>query len=55
MKLRLSEDYVIDADDYRREGLRIAILAMSGHGKSNAAADVIEDVLDQSWGSLPVL
>jgi len=47
MKLRLSEDYVIDTDDYRKEGLRIAILAMSGHGKSNAAADVVEDVLDQ--------
>ena len=55
MKLRLSGDYVIDTDDYRREGLRIAILAMSGHGKSNAAADVVEDVLDQNWGSLPVL
>lgn len=47
MKLRLSGDYVIDTDDYRKEGLRIAILAMGGHGKSNAAADVIEDVLDQ--------
>lgn len=47
MKLRLSEDYVIDTDDYRKEGLRIAILAMSGHGKSNAAADIVEDVLDQ--------
>jgi len=47
MRLRLSEDYVIDTDDYRREGLRIAILAMSGHGKSNVAADVVEDVLDQ--------
>jgi len=47
MKLRLSGDYVIDTDDYRREGLRIAVLAMSGHGKSNAAADIVEDVLDQ--------
>jgi len=47
MKLRLSEDYVIDTDDYSKEGLRIAILAMSGHGKSNAAADIVEDVLDQ--------
>jgi len=47
MKLRLSDEYVIDTDDYRREGLRIAILAMSGHGKSNAAADIVEDVLDQ--------
>jgi len=47
MKLRLSDDYVIDTDDYSREGLRIAVLAMSGHGKSNAAADIVEDVLDQ--------
>jgi len=47
MKLRLSGDYVIDTDDYCKEGLRIAILAMSGHGKSNVAADVVEDVLDQ--------
>jgi len=47
VKLRLSEEYVIDTDDYRKEGLRIAVLAMSGHGKSNAAADVVEDVLDQ--------
>jgi hypothetical protein len=55
MKLRLSGDYVIDTDNYRGEGLRIAILALSGHGKSNAAANVIEDVLDRNWGSLPVL
>ena len=47
MKLRLSQEYVIDTDDYRKEGLRIAILAMSGHGKSNAATDIVEDVLDQ--------
>lgn len=46
MKLRLSSDFAIDTDDYKREGLRISILAMSGHGKSNAAADVVEDVLD---------
>jgi hypothetical protein len=47
MKLRLSGDHVIDTDDYRREGLRVAILAMSGHGKSNVATDVVENVLDQ--------
>lgn len=46
MRLRLSSDFAIDTDDYKREGLRISILAMSGHGKSNAAADLIEDVLD---------
>jgi DNA helicase HerA-like ATPase len=47
LKLRLSEDYVIDTDDYRKEGLWIGILAASGAGKSNAAADIVEDVLDQ--------
>jgi len=46
VKLRLSSDFAIDTDDYVKEGLRIGILAMSGHGKSNAAADVVEDVLD---------
>ena len=46
MKLRLSSDFSVDTDEYKREGLRFSILAMSGHGKSNAAADLIEDVLD---------
>src|SRR4030042_4545971 len=46
LRLRLSSDFAIDTDLYKREGLRISILAMSGHGKSNAAADVVEDVLD---------
>jgi len=46
MKLRLNSDFAVDTDDYKREGLRFSILAMSGHGKSNAAADVVEDVLD---------
>lgn len=46
MKLRLSSDFAVDTDQYKREGLRISILAMSGHGKSNAAADIVEDVLD---------
>jgi len=47
LKLRLSSDFAIDTDDYKREGLRFSILAMSGHGKSNAAADLVEDVLEQ--------
>lgn len=46
MRLRLSSDFAVDTDDYKREGLRFSILAMSGHGKSNAAADIVEDVLD---------
>ena len=47
MKLRLSSDFTVDTDEYKREGLRFSILAMSGHGKSNAAADLVEDVLEQ--------
>jgi intein/homing endonuclease len=47
LKLRLASDFAIDTDLYKREGLRFSILAMSGHGKSNAAADLVEDVLDQ--------
>jgi hypothetical protein len=47
LKLRLSSDFAIDTDEYKREGLRFSILAMSGHGKSNAAADLVEDVLEQ--------
>jgi len=35
MKLRVSEVYVIDADDYRREGLHIAVLGYGWHGKSH--------------------
>ena len=46
MRLRLSSDFAVDTDDYKREGLRFSILAMSGHGKSNAGADIVEDVLD---------
>jgi len=45
VKLRLSSDFAVDTDAYKREGLRFSILAMSGHGKSNAAADIVEDVL----------
>jgi hypothetical protein len=47
LKLRLSPDFSVDTDEYKREGLRFSILAMSGHGKSNAAADIVEDVLEQ--------
>jgi hypothetical protein len=47
MKFRLNDSFTIDSDLYKREGLRLGILAMSGHGKSNAAADVVEDALDQ--------
>jgi hypothetical protein len=46
--LRLSSDFAVDTDAYKREGLRFSILAMSGHGKSNAAADLVEDVLDNN-------
>lgn len=54
LKLRLSENYVIDTDDYRKEGLRIGILAASGAGKSNVAADIVEDVLDQKGQTIVI-
>jgi len=54
LRLRLSSDFCVDTDDYKREGLRVSILAMSGHGKSNAAACLVEDVLD-SHGQVIVI
>ena len=47
LKLRLSKDYVINLGNYEREGLRLAVLAQSGHGKSWAAACLVEDALEQ--------
>lgn len=47
MRFRISEDFSIDYDDFREEGLRVAILARSGGGKSNLAAVMVEEALDQ--------
>lgn len=47
MKFVLSEDFEINYDDYAKDGLRVAILARSGAGKSNLAALFVEQALDQ--------
>ena len=47
MRFRISEGFSIDYDDFREEGLRVAILARSGGGKSNLAAVLVEEALDQ--------
>ena len=47
MKFRIAEGLEIDYEDYKDEGLRIAILARSGGGKSNLSALFAESALDQ--------
>ncbi|HID19130.1 TPA: DUF87 domain-containing protein, partial [Candidatus Bathyarchaeota archaeon] len=47
MKFNLASSYTVDSADYGAEGIRIAILAQSGHGKSYLAARLIEDALEQ--------
>ena len=54
MEFKLSESYVIDSQDYEQEGLRIAVLAQSGHGKSYLAAKIVEDALTQNFQVLVV-
>jgi hypothetical protein len=43
----ISEDFVLDYGDFREEGMRVAILARSGGGKSNLAAVLVEEALSQ--------
>jgi hypothetical protein len=38
LRLRLSSDFAVDTDDYKREGLRFSILAMSGRRQTIDAA-----------------
>jgi ABC-type transport system involved in cytochrome bd biosynthesis fused ATPase/permease subunit len=38
IKFRLAENLALDYSDFRDEGLRVAIFARSGGGKSNLAA-----------------
>ena|GEM_PF-1083085 len=54
MRFRLSENYFIDSQDYEQEGLRIAVLAQSGHGKSYLAAKIVEGALTQNFQVLVV-
>jgi ABC-type transport system involved in cytochrome bd biosynthesis fused ATPase/permease subunit len=42
IKFRLAENLALDYSDFRDEGLRVAIFARSGDGKSNLAALFVE-------------
>jgi ABC-type dipeptide/oligopeptide/nickel transport system ATPase subunit len=42
IKFRLAENLVLDYSDFRDEGLRLAIFARSGGGKSSLAALFVE-------------
>jgi hypothetical protein len=42
IKLRLADNLALDYSDFRDEGLRMAIFARSGGGKSNLAALFVE-------------
>jgi DNA helicase HerA-like ATPase len=52
IKFRLAENLVLDYSDFRDEGLRVAIFARSGGGKSNLAALFAEEALEQGLQTL---
>ena len=47
MKLRVSEDFVIDTEDFVKEGMRITVLGETGYGKSYVVALLVEEALEQ--------
>lgn len=47
VKLRLSDNLWLDLDAFKDEGLRAAVLARSGGGKSNLVALMVEQLLEQ--------
>jgi DNA helicase HerA-like ATPase len=49
LKFRVAENFEIDYSDYASEGIRVAILARSGGGKSNLAALLAEAILDSGY------
>jgi biotin operon repressor len=49
VKFNLADSLVLDYSDYAVEGMRVAILARSGGGKSNLAALFAEAVLDAGY------
>jgi ABC-type transport system involved in cytochrome bd biosynthesis fused ATPase/permease subunit len=52
IKFRLAENLALDYLDFRDEGLRMAIFARSGGGKSNLAALFAEQALEQGFRRL---
>jgi DNA helicase HerA-like ATPase len=54
IKFRLAENLVLDYSDFRDEGLRLAIFARSGGGKSSLAALFAEQALEQGLQTLVI-
>jgi DNA helicase HerA-like ATPase len=54
IKFRLAESFVLDYSDFRDEGLRVAIFARSGGGKSSLAALFVEQALEQGLQTLVI-
>jgi DNA helicase HerA-like ATPase len=54
IRFRLAENLALDYSDFRDEGLRVAIFARSGGGKSNLAALFAEEALEQGLQTLVI-
>jgi DNA helicase HerA-like ATPase len=54
IRFRLAENLALDYSDFREEGLRVAIFARSGGGKSNLAALFAEQALEQGLQTLVI-
>jgi hypothetical protein len=54
IKFRLSENLALDYSDFVDEGLRVAVFARSGGGKSNLAALFAEQALEQGLQTLVI-
>ena len=52
IKFRLAENLTLDYSDFRYEGLRVAVFAWSGGGKSNLAALFAEQASEQGHQTL---
>jgi ABC-type transport system involved in cytochrome bd biosynthesis fused ATPase/permease subunit len=52
VKFRLSENLALDYSDFVDEGLRVAVFARSGGGKSSLAALFAEQALEQCFQTL---
>ena len=50
IKFRLADNLALDYSDFRDEGLRVAVFARSGSGKSNLAALFAEQALEGAEG-----
>jgi len=47
MRISISQEFTLDFDAFKDEGIRIAVLARSGGGKSNLVALVVEQLLER--------